>query len=210
MRFGDEKKVNPVQFYLDYKSTEKKFQYYDKENQENIRFDLEDNPFVVLRISYTVKGYDRKKKTGIYSNAVESFGEEFTVKSFAWDEIAKGKWSDIKEKCESYGAKLHIAVMFLLDDGTVGEFFLKGKAYYELNQVIGKMNTNKYMVNLKWFQKEEWVSGDYYVPVFEKSDVISEDLIAKATQIVGQIEDEPEESKETNVEDDAKDEDFPF
>ena len=83
----------PVTQYLNWKSNDKAFAYYDKEKGENVLVQLP-LKFLFLEHYHTVKGWNDASESGIYSNEVYSIGkEELSVKAFKGGEIGNGLYS---------------------------------------------------------------------------------------------------------------------
>lgn len=91
--------------------------YYDKEKKESIP--VKDGfTFMVLDSLSTVKGYNKKAKSGIYANEVRSTKKEpFHVKLFDGTDIAQGLWQDIKEKVSYNKGKFASSVYIAYKDG---------------------------------------------------------------------------------------------
>ena len=69
------KSVNPTSKFLEWKSNEKCFSFYNKEIKDNEQVKLP-LTFLVLEEYHTVKGFSDKDETGIYSNEVLQIGNE--------------------------------------------------------------------------------------------------------------------------------------
>src|ERR1041384_7321483 len=104
----DTPQSNPAQRYIEWKSNEKCFEYYDKtqaesENKGKIKLPLPFK-FVVLDELHAVKGWNDATGSGIFSNEVKFVSKEtMVVKPFKGNEIANGLYKDIKEKVKSAG-----------------------------------------------------------------------------------------------------------
>lgn len=127
---------NPATKFLEWKSNERKFSFYDKEAGENKLVELPLN-FVVLDELSFVKGWCDSLSGNIISNEVKYISKEvMTAKCYhknnkgekAQTEIAKGLYKDIKEKVNAAGAKYHKSVYLMLEDGTLANLQLKGAA----------------------------------------------------------------------------------
>lgn len=67
------KSSNPARKFLEWKSDDKCFSYYDKEKKENVKVELP-LTFVILEHYHTVKGWNDKSESGIYANEVFGIG----------------------------------------------------------------------------------------------------------------------------------------
>ncbi len=119
---------NPATKFIDWKSNDKCFSYYDKAKSENVQIHLPFK-FLVLDELHTIKGWNDVTSSGIFSNEVKFISKEpLTVKPFKGNEIAKGLYKDIKEKVQSAGGHYVKSVYIMLDDGTLANLQLKGSA----------------------------------------------------------------------------------
>jgi hypothetical protein len=119
---------NPATKFIEWKSNDKCFSYYDKEKQENVQIPLPFK-FLVLDELHTVKGWNDATSSSIYSNEVKFISkEEMTVKPFKGNEIAKGLYKDIKEKIVAAGGHYTRSIYVMLEDGLLANIQLKGSA----------------------------------------------------------------------------------
>ena len=119
---------NPATKFIEWKSNDKCFSYYDKEKQENVKIHLPFK-FLVLDELHTVKGWNDATSSSIYSNEVKFISkEEMTVKPFKGNEIAKGLYKDIKEKIVAAGGHYTRSIYVMLEDGSLANIQLKGSA----------------------------------------------------------------------------------
>jgi len=120
--------TNPATKFIDWKSNDKCFSYYDKETKENVSIPLPFK-FLVLDELHTVKGWNDASQSAIYSNEVKFISKEpLTVKPFKGNEIAKGLYKDIKDKVVAAGAHYVKSIYIMLEDGSLANLQLKGSA----------------------------------------------------------------------------------
>lgn len=142
---------NPAKRFLEWKSNEKCFSYYDKEKKENVLVPLPFK-FLVLDQLHTVSGWNDATSSGIFSNEVKFISkQQMTVKPFKGNEIAKGLYADIKEKVKNAGGHYVKSIYIMLEDGTLANIQLKGSAVQQWGEF-----TNKSLSRLP----EEWVVVD--------------------------------------------------
>lgn len=140
---------NPTSKYLDWKSNDKFFSYYDKEVGENVKVDLP-LKFVFLQHYHTVKGWNDSSQSGIYSNEVYYIGSEpMTVRAFKGGTIAEGIYKDIKQDITNAGGKYHRSVYVMLEDGTIANLSFKGAVVREWSDF---MEANKSLVDNQWIE----------------------------------------------------------
>jgi hypothetical protein len=117
---------NPATKFIEWKSNEKCFNYYDKEAQKNVEIPLPFK-FLVLDELHTIKGWNDASSSNIYSNEVKFISKEvMTVKPFKGNEIAKGYYKDIKEKVVAAGGHYTKSIYVMLEDGSLANISLKG------------------------------------------------------------------------------------
>jgi hypothetical protein len=119
---------NPATKFIEWKSNEKSFEYYDKEAQKKVEIPLPFK-FLVLDELHTVKGWNDATSSSIYSNEVKFISKEImTVKPFKGNEIAKGLYKDIKEKIVAAGGHYTKSIYIMLEDGSLANLQLKGSS----------------------------------------------------------------------------------
>lgn len=178
---------NPATKFIDWKSNNKCFSYYDKEIAEslkgsdaevikakaNIQIAL---PFKFLALDemHTVKGWSDSCQSAIYANEVKFISKEvMTVKPFKGNEIAKGLYSEIKEKVKAAGAHYVKSIYIMLEDGSLANLQIKGVACQSWGDFTNK---NKSRLPDEWITVKDSTEGKkgavkYYTPnfAFDKS-----------------------------------------
>lgn len=173
---------NPTKRYLDWKSNNKTFEYYDKEAGEKVSVELP-LKFVFLQHYHTVKGWHDASQSGIYSNEVFYIGsEEMNVKSFKGGAIASGLYKEIKVDLMNAGAKYHRSVYVMLEDGTIANVSMKGAVVKEWSDFI---EVNKSLVDTKWVEisstkDQKKGSIKYSTPEFKLGGNLNSDDIKNA------------------------------
>lgn len=132
---------NPATKFLEWKSNEKCFVYYDKEAQKNVEVPLPFK-FLVLDELHTIKGWNDATSSSIYSNEVKFISKEvMTVKPFKGNEIAKGLYKDIKDKVVAAGGHYTKSIYIMLQDGSLANLQLKGSAVQKWGEFTQKTRT---------------------------------------------------------------------
>ena len=148
--------TNPVTKFLNWKSNDQAFSYYDKQKGENVKVELPIK-FLFLEHYHTVKGWNDASESGIYSNEVYAISKEpLTVRAFKGGEIANGLYKDNKEKIKNAGGVYHRSVYAMLPDGELVNFQLKGigvKAYSDF------YNENNHLLDNQFIEVNEVVEG---------------------------------------------------
>jgi len=122
---------NPATKFIDWKSNDKCFEFYNKETQTKVQINLPFK-FLVLDELHTIKGWNDATSSGIFSNEVKFISKQvITVKPFKGNEIAKGLYKDIKEKIVAAGGHYVKSIYIMLEDGTLANLQLKGSAVQE-------------------------------------------------------------------------------
>jgi hypothetical protein len=103
-RLGANRVTNPTSYFLEWKSKEKEFEYYDRVDKEKKRIPIPFS-FVYLDERHAVSGYSDRYKTGIYSNEVDKYSlgkQPLTVKA-GKDLLCIGIYKDIKADVDAHG-----------------------------------------------------------------------------------------------------------
>mgnify|MGYP000573820560 CR=1 FL=1 len=167
---------NPATKFIDWKSNDKQFSYYDKETKLNVEIPL---PFKFLALDemHTVKGWSDSCQSAIYSNEVKFISKEIlTVKPFKGNEIAKGLYSEIKEKVKAAGAHYVKSIYIMLEDGSLANLQLKGASCQSWGDFTNK---NRSRLPDEWVTVKSSLEGKkgavkYYTPNFEFEKPLSE------------------------------------
>lgn len=173
----ERKNQNPAAKFLQWKSNDKCFSYYDKEKKENIQVPLP-LKFVILEHYHTVKGWNDASESGVYANEVLFTGsEELDVKSFKGGAIAKGLYRDIRSKIIDAGGRYHRSIYAVTNDLEIVNISLKGAAVSEYSKFIDVNGDNFFTQN--WIEVADVVEGKkgsikYSSPVFKKSTAIKD------------------------------------
>ena len=144
------KNSNPTSKFMEWKSNNKSFSYYDKENKQNVEVKLP-LTFLVLEEFHTIKGFSDSDQTGIYSNEIlQISAEEFEVKTFKGRVIAKGVYSDIKGAVNAAGGNYHKSIYAVTKEGDLINISFKGAAVSKWSQFTEKGAWKRL--------KDEWVT----------------------------------------------------
>jgi hypothetical protein len=205
--------TNPAAKFIDWKSNDKCFSYYDKETKENVSLPLPFK-FLVLDELHTIKGWNDATQSAIYSNEVKWISkDELIVKPFKGNEIAKGLYKDIKEKVKSAGAHYVKSVYCMLEDGSIANLQLKGAACQSYGDFTAKTRSR---LSDEWVEVSNAAEGKkgavkYTTPEFKFQKCLSDseaDLADEAFNTLESylktylIKSEPVESIETEIEED--------
>lgn len=180
---------NPTSKYLEWKSNDKSFSYYDKEAGENVKVNIP-LKFVFLQHYHTVKGWNDASASGIYSNEVYYIGSEpMTVRAFKGGVLAEGLYKDIKTDIVNAGGKYHRSIYVMLEDGSIANLSLKGAAVREWSDF---METNKSIVDGNWIEvntakEQKKGSIKYSTPEFKAGGNLSKTDSQNADRVAGQL-----------------------
>ena len=95
---------NPSERWMEWKGKDGHLEFYDKAKKEAVNVPLPFT-FILLDRTATVRGYNNRLKSGIYSNEVrDTRSDRFVVKLFAGGIMAEGVWADIKDKVTARSA----------------------------------------------------------------------------------------------------------
>lgn len=181
---------NPATKFIDWKSNDKCFSYYDKEEQKNISIPLPFK-FLVLDELHTIKGWNDATSSNIYSNEVKFISKEtLTVKPFKGNEIAKGLYKDIKEKIVAAGGHYIKSIYIMLEDGSLANIQLKGSAVQKWGDFTQKTRNR---LPDEWVQVATALEGKkgavkFFTPEFTFFKSLSEDEANLADEAFNTLE----------------------
>lgn len=191
-------KENPATKFLNWKSNEKCFTYYDKSTKENVDVQLP-LKFVVLDQLSSVKGWSDSLNGKIISNEVKFISKEtITAKCYhknakgdnVTTEIAKGLYNEIKDKVNSVGAKYHKSIYIMLTDGTLANIQLKGASVKDWADFSNK---NRNRLPDEWIVVEKAVdmkkgAVKFSVPAFKFESSLTDDESNQADHCFDELE----------------------
>jgi len=162
------KSQNPATKFLSWKSNEKCFSYYDKATSSNVEVKLP-LKFAFLEHYHTIKGWNDKSESGIFSNEVFLIGsQELNVKAFKGGEIAKGLYSEIRSKIRDAGGIYHRSIYAVSESGELINLSIKGSVVSAYSDFT-KENSNKFETNwieILSFRELKKGATKYSVPEF--------------------------------------------
>lgn len=200
----ERKSVNPAAKFLQWKSEEGKFSYYDKEKKENISIDLPFK-FVILEHFHTVKGWHDSSESGIYSNEVFSIGTEpLTVKAFKGGTIASGLYKDNKTVIKEAGGHYSRSIYAVTNDLEIVNISIKGSAvsaYSDFIKEFGDGNFDQYWIAVSEAKPMKKGKINYTIPVFKKSTAIKDkSKLAPFAKTLGDYINDYNEEKSKDIE----------
>ena len=181
---------NPSTKFLQWKSNEKCFEFYNKETQQKVSVPLPFK-FLVLDEMHTVSGWNDASSSGIFSNEVKFISKEvMTVKPFKGNEIAKGLYKDIKEKIVAAGGHYVKSIYIMLEDGSLANLQLKGSAVQKWGEFTQKTRNR---LPDEWVQVTKAIEGKkgavkFFTPDFSFERSITEDEAMQADEAFNILE----------------------
>jgi len=195
---GGETAKNPATKFLNWKSNDKAFSYYDKEKEENVLIQL---PFKFLFLDQlqSVKGWSDALSGQIISNEVKTVSDqELTAVCYHKNvkgestktTIAKGLYKDIKDAVVSAGAKYHKSIYVMLEDGTLANIQLKGACVKEWGDFF---NRSKKRLADEWVIVKKVNDGKkgavkFTTPNFEFERSLTEDESLQADSVFDELD----------------------
>jgi len=178
---------NPATLFLEWKSKEKRFSYYDKAQKVNIPVELPFK-FLFLEHYHNIKGWSDSAGSGIFSNEVYSIGSEpMTVKAFKGQgNIAEGMYKEIKNTVASAGGVYHRSVYAMLEDGSIVNIQLKGSAVAKYSEFYKGFNGQFDNTWIEILKSEDGKKGavSYSMPIFSLGKEVTKDEDALANKAV--------------------------
>jgi len=186
--FWEEKKtnkINPVQYFYDWKSDKENKKWVFKRRNKETEKEEEHTPkqFIVLSQVACVKWRDEKSGSGIYSNEVVSVkNEDLVVRAFKSDKpLFEGKYD--KDTIAWLGGTFNKGII-VLEDSIIAEYYLKGWALFAWGENTDGIDTENFKVKFNGFEEKKKWAVIYYIPTRIKWDAITEDERAEALQAV--------------------------
>ena len=178
--------TNPATKFLEWDSNSGSFKYYDKQEGQN-KFVKTPFKFVVLKELHTVKGWNDKSESGIYSNEVVNLNDRLDVKSFKGGPIISGIYRDIKDQLQ--GGVYNKSIYVMLGDGSIANISMKGAVVATWGDFTKK---SKARLSDEWvavLRHEDMKKGSvkYTIPVFEYKSTMTDtegELADKAYDIM--------------------------
>lgn len=214
MSFLNPKPDNPVKKYLEWKSDDKCFMYYDKETKEKVKVELP-LKFIVLDEFSTITGFNPNSETSIYSNEVSNLNKEIlNVKAFKTNLLISGLYKDIKDRLTAEGGKFTksvYAIVYTAESYEIVCFKLHGASIS--GWIDKKFNTDKFGVVINGFADGKKGAIKYTMPVYEQGTPIDEKTRERLTPIAMDLQAYLESRKlqsteneiaETTVDDEAQ------
>ena len=139
-----ETRKNPATKFLEWKSDEKAFEYYDKQLKEKLLSEgeteksIKDGRLANVKVElplkvqflehfHTVKGWHDASSKRIYSNEVKFISKEpVNVRTFGGLNLVEGIYGDIKLELLQLGGKYHRSIYVIDESGEIINLQLKG------------------------------------------------------------------------------------
>lgn len=148
--------ANPSTRFMEWKSNDKSFSYWDKAAKKEVVQALPFK-FLVLDELHTLGGWNDASSSRIFSNEVKYIGkQEMTVKAFKGGIIAKGVYTDIKNKVKDAKGHYLKSIYIMLEDGSLANVKLKGSAVKGWGEFT-KANRSKLASN--WVEINKAIEG---------------------------------------------------
>jgi hypothetical protein len=178
---------NPSTKYLEWKSNDKCFAYWDKslgEKGENVEVKLPFK-FQFLEHFHTVKGWNDGSSSRIYANEVKFLSKEpLKVSAYKGGMIAEGFYSGIKNQVKDAGGDYHRSVYVVDDKGEIINIQFKGAVVAAYSDFMGD-HENKLegaWVTVVSAEDKKKGSVEYSVPVFEVGKPFTPEEMATANE----------------------------
>lgn len=167
---------NPSTRWFEWRGSDGHFRWYDKDEEKNIVVKAPFR-FILLDRTATVRGYNKKAKTGLYSNEVrDTRSERLSVKFFTGGKVAEGFWQDIKDTVTAKSGKFATNAYIAYKDGKelkIGCIQFSGCSlgpWFEFEKEHRKTLFEK-AISVKTFTEEENGGIEFKAPVFELVEV---------------------------------------
>ena len=174
--------TNPAKFFIQWKSKEESFIYYNKEKKVDVKMP---KPFVFIPLSmaYTLKGYNQKKQKSYISNEIENLETDIlTIRSYDITKKATTEWSgvfkDVKEVMDDnikYTISLYAAIKSKKGEMTLVNLQLNGAALFHWFEFAKKNDIWSSSIKVEKDTDEKNGAVNYKAPVYENSTISKAD-----------------------------------
>lgn len=183
---------NPARKFLEWKSSKKGWSYYDKAKEEEVLIPHGDIAFIVLDQLNTVKGFDEKAGSGIWSNEVRACGTEpFTIRNKNGI-ITEGLWKNIKGTNGAKFTKSVYAMAKIDGEYELVNFQLNGSAlsaWFDFCEEAGNLEGD-IVVCAKDVAEGKKGAVTYFMPTFS---IVSRTLSDDAATLADKLDTELQE-----------------
>ncbi|MBO9615590.1 MAG: hypothetical protein J7619_23035 [Dyadobacter sp.] len=185
---------NPASCFLEWRSDEGTFSFWDKDSETRVPIDLPLR-FLVLKQMIRITGFDEIRQQGIYSNEVKDIRySPFNVRYQDGTPLAKGLYSEIKPTLKAAMAQYSKSIYAMSEKGELICIRIKGQGLMSWENSIGKGGQ-------RW--QDEWVSvadfetrehnrdgqtETYSVPIFKFDGSLGKDQDEYAEGLYEQID----------------------
>lgn len=186
--------TNPAKFFIQWKSKEESFIYYNKEKKVDVKMP---KPFVFIPLSmaYTLKGYNQKKQKSYISNEIENLETDIlTIRSYDITKKATTEWSgvfkDVKEVMDDnikYTISLYAAIKSKKGEMTLVNLQLNGAALFHWFEFAKKNDIWSSSIKVEKDTDEKNGAVNYKAPVYEISTISKADDV-EAGKLQAEIE----------------------
>lgn len=174
---------NPATKFLQWKSNDKVFAYWDKQKEQNVEVTLPFK-FQFLEHFHTIKGWNDASESGIYSNEVKFISkEELKVRSFKGGDIAEGLYSDIRGKIRDAGGKYYRSIYVIDENGNIINLQVKGAVVSAWSDFCNENEATKfesYWIEIKDAEDKKKGATKYSVPNFTIGKAFTKDDLSLA------------------------------
>ena len=174
---------NPATKFLQWKSNDKCFAYWDKSKEQNVEVKLPFK-FQFLEHFHTVKGWNDASNSGIYSNEVKFISKEpLTVKSFKGGNIAEGIYSEVRGQIRDAGGKYYRSIYVIDENGNIVNLQIKGAVVSAWSEFCDENEASKFeshWIEINDVEDKKKGATKYSVPNFTIGKRFNKDEFALA------------------------------
>lgn len=177
MSISKPKISNPTTKFIDFKSEEVKFVFWNKEEEKNEEIKM---PFyfVVLDELSTISGFCDKTQCGIFANEVHRISDEILrVRTFKGGESVTGLYKDISDEIKVLGGRFTKSVYAMLVSENGNELVnikFRGAAFS--SWLDKKINPEQYTIGIVGVREKQKGKVTYNVPIFKAFKLDTERL----------------------------------
>jgi hypothetical protein len=138
---------------------------------------------VLIKLSYSHKGWDDETSQPIYSNEISDWSEAITIRTKT-GVIVSGLHKDIKEKSPYSSINM---LAYVLMNGEIIQLAVKGSAFMELSTFLKNFDHNSESLSVTGSSPHKKGKVEYTTPIFSAGAPITADQRSEAMAAVNTI-----------------------
>lgn len=180
---------NPARKFLEWKSSKKAWVYYDKTKEAEVEIPHAELAFIVLDQLNTVKGFDERAHSGIWSNEVRNVKEDKLTVRNKKGVLDEGTWDAVKSISGAKFTKSVYVMAKINGDYELANLQLNGAAlgaWFDFTDREGSLEGD-IVISAKRTKEGKKGAVTYFMPDFE---IVSKTLSKEAHEQADEMDQE--------------------